>query len=84
MVCKVVGLLVGLCAVLFSDHAAEAGAGRCEVVFEAVDACFQGVVLVGGFLELAGQLIAVAGEAVDAGGQLWGVEGVELLAKLVA
>ncbi|WP_406211987.1 hypothetical protein [Streptomyces canus] len=39
----------------------------------------EGGVVAGGVLELVGELVVVAGEFVDAVGQVGGVEGVELL-----
>src|SRR6476660_2727814 len=71
------------CHVLGADHAAQAGAGSCEVFFESGDPIMQGGVLVGGVLQLVGELVVVAGQFVDTGGQVGGAEGVELLAELV-
>ncbi|MFE7710787.1 hypothetical protein ACFU6I_34545 [Streptomyces sp. NPDC057486] len=51
---------------------------------ESGDPITQGGVLVSGVLELVSELVVVAGEFVDAGGQVGGAESVELLAELVA
>lgn len=70
--------------VLVADHAAQAGAGCGEVVFQLGDTGAESGVLGGGLLKLVGQLVVVLGEFVDAGGQVLAAEGVELLSEVTA
>ncbi|MFD4975763.1 hypothetical protein [Streptomyces sp. NPDC058424] len=57
---------------------------RCKVVIEPSKAVAQGGVFFSDLLELVCELVVVAGEFVDPGGEIRGVKGVELLAELMA
>jgi hypothetical protein len=67
-----------------ADHAAEAGAGCGQVGFQLSDASLQAVVVGCGLLGLVGQVLVVAGQFVDAGDQVLGGDGFQLVAELVA